>query len=194
MVTTVATGLLLPACAFRDKPRHHKEKLEGKSIQPRAGRSPFMDDRLLAAAAKEQGTAARGGPVPQATTQLNHAGEAGGELGDDGRVHRVALKRAVQVDHVEVRRALARELPGLCHGVLVEHRRALEVALHHAHRGAVAQVDCGEELDHAATASPVRTPPSQRPIRARPAVLDFSGWNCTPVTHPRPAAAVNDTP
>ena len=66
MVTTVATGLLLPACAFRDKPRHHKEKLEGKSIQPRAGRSPFMDDRLLAAAAKEQGTAARGGPVPQA--------------------------------------------------------------------------------------------------------------------------------
>ena len=66
MVTTVATGLLLPACAFRDKPRHHKEKLEGKSIQPRAGRSPFMDDRLLAAAAQEQRTAARSGPVAQA--------------------------------------------------------------------------------------------------------------------------------
>jgi hypothetical protein len=62
----VATGLLLPACAFRDKPRHHKEKLEGKSIQPRAGRSPFMDDRLLAAAAQEQRTAARSGPVAQA--------------------------------------------------------------------------------------------------------------------------------
>ena len=49
--------LLLPACAFRDKPRHHKGPIKSDSVQPKAARSPLLDDRHLAAEARARGAA-----------------------------------------------------------------------------------------------------------------------------------------
>ena len=70
-----------------------------------------------------------------------------------------------------------------------------EVAPAQPHRAAVLEVDRREEVDHG-TPAPLaaRTPASQRPSSARPAALDFSGWNCRPVTPGRPAAAQNSEP
>src|SRR5262249_32851437 len=116
------------------------------------------------------------------------------DAGDQGGVHRLARPGAVQVDHVQRLRALVGEALRLVDGVVAEHRGLREVALPQPDRLAVLQGDRRVEGDHAAAGRAARTPASQRPSRPRPAALDFSGWNWTPCTPGRPAAAQNATP
>ena len=134
------------------------------------------------------------GPRAQAAAEVDRPREGGGDARDERRVHRLALEGAVQVDHVERRRPLLGEAARLGDGVVAEDRGLGEVALAQAHGLAALQVDCGVERDHAWARRAARTPASQRPSRPSPAVLDFSGWNWTPASPARPAAAQNGTP
>ena len=138
--------------------------------------------------------AAVDGALDEATAAMAETGLPFAFVMEKGDVAVETLKRAIKVDDVQARRALTGELLGLRHRICVEHRGSREVALHEPHRHAIAQVDRRIELDHAATAPRSRTASSQRPSRSRPAALDFSGWNCTPMTDPWPAAATKRHP
>ena len=61
-----------------------------------------------------------------------------------------------------------------------------EVALPQPHGLAAADVDGGQE-DHAARRTKFRS-------SASPSGPDFSGWNCTPKTLPRPTTLANSLP
>ena len=63
------------------------------------------------------------------------------------RVHRLAGKGAVEIDHVQIFKSLRGEGARLRRGIEIEHGRARHVALFEAHALAVFQVDGGEE-DH----------------------------------------------
>ena len=69
-------------------------------------------------------------------------------------MHRATLARAVQVHHVQGRRPLLGEQPGLRDRVLVEDRLLGEVALHEAHGAPALEVDRRVERDHAAVLRP----------------------------------------
>src|SRR6185503_15985328 len=71
-------------------------------------------------------------------------------------------------------------------GVVVEHGGGGEVAAHHAHAGAVLQVD-GRVQDHGRHARKLARSCAPRPC-------DFSGGNCTPATLPLSTAAVKRPP
>ncbi len=61
------------------------------------------------------------------------------------RVHRLAGKRAIEIDDVEIFEALMLERRRLCRRIEIEHGRARHVALFEAHALAVLQIDGGEK-------------------------------------------------
>ena len=134
------------------------------------------------------------GPRAQPAAKVHGSREGGRDARDQCRVHRLPGAGTVEVDDVERRGALVGEALRLVDGVVAEHRGLGEVALPQADGLAVLQVDRRVEGDHAAAGRAARTPASPRPSRPRPAALDFSGWNWTPCTPGRPAAAQNATP
>ncbi len=87
------------------------------------------------------------GQRAHAAAQLHRDRDGVEDRLDRRAVHRPALGRAVQVDHVQPLEAGRDPGPGLVGRVVVEHGRGGEVAVHHAHALAVLQVDGGIE-DH----------------------------------------------
>ena len=102
------------------------------------------------------------------------------------RVHRLAGKGAVEIDDVEILKALRGEGSRLRRGIEVEHGRARHVALLEAHALAVLEVDGGKE-DHGFHLKKFE-------IRASPKRWLFSGWNCVPIAVSLPTIAVTGPP
>ena len=119
--------------------------------------------------------------------------QLGGDPPQVLEVLRLAVARAVQVDHVQRLGPGLHEAAGRLQRVVRVHGLAVEVALLEAHRPPVADVDRGQE-DHAARLSaPAQIPAKLRSTRS-PFAPDFSGWNCTPYSGARSMAVVNSAP
>src|SRR5207248_2939973 len=84
-----------------------------------------------------------------------------------------AGERAVEIDHVDTPRALAREPRRHLPGTVGVDRGLLALALAEAHRLAAEQVDRGDDAHR----QPFQL--RKRSSSARPASWLFSGWNCT---------------
>ena len=162
-------------------------------------RSPWAD--AIASATSGSRTAAvpsttRSTPARIASSTLPESRKPAAELdrdphgrGDPAHVVEVpglARPRAVEIDHVEPGRALPLPAHGGDHGVVLERGLAVVVALHQPDGAAVADVDCGVE-DQAQ----MRVKFSSN---ARPAELDFSGWNWTPYSGGRSTAHAKRSP
>ena len=105
-----------------------------------------------------------------------------------------ALARAVEVDHVQRRGAVLGKARAWSTGSSLNTVDCVEVALAQAHRPAALQVDGGVERDQRGATTPARSRREPARQQAQAAPLDFSGWNWTPMTPSRPAAAQNATP
>ncbi len=95
-------------------------------------------------------------------------------------------KRAVEIDDMQIVKALRGELFRLRGGIAMEHRRARHVALLQAHALAFFQVNGGKE-NHGFHFRKLA-------ISARPRRWLFSGWNCVPTTVSRATIAVTAPP
>ena len=96
---------------------------------------------------------------------------------DDVDVAGHAVARAVEVDDVDPLGARLEELARLGDRVVVVDGHAVVVALGETHGLAAQDVDCGKD-DHRAV-PPFSASLPKLASRCRPAVDDFSGWNCT---------------
>ena len=96
---------------------------------------------------------------------------------DDIDVAGHAVARAVEVDDVDPLGAGLEELARLGHRVVVVDGHAVVVALGETHGLAAQNVDCRKD-DHRPV-PPFSTSLPKFASRCRPAVDDFSGWNCT---------------
>ena len=101
-------------------------------------------------------------------------------------VHRLAGERAIEIDDVQIVKALCGELLRLRGGIVVEHRSARHVALLQAHALAFLEIDGGKK-NHGFHFRKFA-------ISARPSRWLFSGWNCVPTTVSRATIAVTAPP
>ena len=85
--------------------------------------------------------------IADAAAELHRHGDRLQHRLDRLRVHRLAGKGAVEIDHVQIFEALRGEGSRLRRRIEVEHGRARHVALFEAHALAVLQIDGGKE-DH----------------------------------------------
>src|SRR5205807_743040 len=97
-------------------------------------------------------------------------------------VHRLARKRAIEIDDVEIFEALRGEHARLHGRIVVKEGRARHVALFEPHALAVLQVDRREE-DHGVHFRKFA-------ISRKPSRWLFSGWNWVPTMVSRPTIAV----
>ncbi len=108
-------------------------------------------------------------------------------------VHRGARARAVEVDDVQLARAGLHPPARGVERIGVVHRALVELALGEAHGLALEDVD-GRQQDHARTpAAPAHTATKLSSMRS-PFREDFSGWNWTPNTDPRPTIVAKRSP
>ena len=124
--------------------------------------------------------------IADAAAELHRHGDRLQHRFDGLRIHRLAGKRAVEIDHVQIFEALGREGARLRRRIEVEHGRARHVALLEAHALAVLQVDGGKE-DHGFHFRKLE-------IRANPNRWLFSGWNWVPIAVSLPTIAVTGPP
>ena len=109
------------------------------------------------------------------------------ENGVDGcGVHRLAGKSAVEVDDMQIFKALPFENQRLRSGIVIENSRLRHVAMDKANAFALLQVNCRKQ-DHGRHLKKLE-------ISRRPIVWLFSGWNWTPTTVSRPTMAVKAPP
>ena len=127
-----------------------------------------------------------GGAVADAAAELHRDFHRSEDALDRRGVHRLAGKRAVEIDDVEIFKALRRERLRLRRRIAVEHRRARHVALFEPHGFAVLQIDGGKQ-DHGVHCKKFA-------ISARPRRWLFSGWNCVPTMLSRATIAVTAPP
>ena len=83
--------------------------------------------------------------VADAAAELHRDFHRGEDALDRRGVHRLAGKGAVEIDEVEIFKALLLERARLRRRIAVEHRRARHVALLQAHGFAVFQIDGGKQ-------------------------------------------------
>src|SRR5438477_2097625 len=124
--------------------------------------------------------------VTDATAELHRHGDGLEHRLDRQRVHRLAGKGAVEVDHVQIFKTLVGEGACLRRRIEVEHGRARHVALFEADALAVFQVDGGKE-DHGFHFRKLE-------ISASPKRWLFSGWNWVPIAVSLPTIAVTGPP
>ena len=83
--------------------------------------------------------------IADAAAELHRHGDRLQHRLDRLRIHRLAGKGAVEIDHVQIFEALRGEGARLRRRIEIEHGRARHVALLEAHALAVLQVDGGKE-------------------------------------------------
>ena len=122
--------------------------------------------------------------------------DAAAEL--DGELHRLedgfdrraidalAGKGAVEIDDMEILKALVFKTLGLSRRIVIEDRGLIHVAEFQAHALAVLEVDSGEK-DHGVH-------PRKFSISFKPSAWLFSGWNWVPNILSRPTQAVSAPP
>src|SRR5581483_5938472 len=138
--------------------------------------------------------------IAQAAADLHRNRERGTDAGDQRPLRPRASRRAVEVDDMEPRRALAR--PALGHRDRIVAVRGLrrEVALHEAHAAAAPEVDRRDRFEaafaHAGTATwSGRSAARTKLARIfKPTSWLFSGWNWVAKRASRATAAVNSSP
>ena len=96
-------------------------------------------------------------PLPSQASMVCEIADAAAELHrhrhhlqhrlDRLRVHRLAGEGAVEIDHVQILKALRGEARRLRRGIEIEHGGAVHVALFEAHALAVLEIDGGKK-DH----------------------------------------------
>src|SRR5690606_15369480 len=114
------------------------------------------------------------------------------DRGDVGGVGGLTGARRVEVDAVDPRRALGLEPQRHLDRVVAVDDPRVEVALHQLHDLATEQVDGGEQVHQAATASRARA--TKLASMAMPVSPDFSGWNWVAMTVRRSTAATTSPP
>src|SRR5581483_3362064 len=124
--------------------------------------------------------------VAYAAAKLDRNADRFEDALDGARIHRLAGESAVEIDKVQIFKALLLEQARLLGGIAVEDRGARHVALLQADAGAVLQIDGGKE-DHGFHFRKLA-------IKARPRRWLFSGWNCVPTIFSRPTAAAMGPP
>jgi len=85
--------------------------------------------------------------IADAAAKLQRNFDGAKDALDGGGIHRLAGKRSVEIDDVEIFKALLYENLGLRRRIVVEHGRARHVALLQAHGAAVFQID-GRKQNH----------------------------------------------
>src|SRR6185312_4818820 len=104
-----------------------------------------------------------------------------------------AVARAVEIDDVQPAGTALDPRARRGQRLGVVDRLLREVALREPHGLAAADVD-GRVEDHAATARSRSHVALKLASRRRPALEDFSGWNCTPKTFSRATAVAKRSP
>src|ERR1700722_9893534 len=102
------------------------------------------------------------------------------------RVHRLAGKGSIEIDHMEIFESLRGKAARLGRGIEVEYGGARHVALLKTHTLAVFQID-GRKENHGFHFKKFE-------IKASPKRWLFSGWNCVPMAVSLPTIAVTGPP
>ena len=127
-----------------------------------------------------------GGAVADAAAELHRDLHRGENALDRRGVHRPSGKGAIEIDQMEILKALRRKNARLLGRVAIEHRRPRHVALFQANGEPVFEVDRGKE-DHGFHFRKFA-------ISARPSFWLFSGWNWVPTMLSRATNAVTAPP
>ena len=101
-------------------------------------------------------------------------------------LHRRAGEGAVEIDDMQIFEPDSLESARLRGGIVIEHGRAVHIALDEAHALPFLQIDRGKQ-NHGRHLRKLA-------INARPSLWLFSGWNCTPTRLSRATAAVSGAP
>src|SRR5256885_13541142 len=100
--------------------------------------------------------------------------------------------RPLEIHDVQPRRPPLLPFQGGGDGILAVDGGRLGVAPQKPDDAAAHQVDGDEDIEHPVLGPPQAAKASRAAVsRARPSWLDFSGWNCTPMTLPATTAEAN---
>jgi len=124
--------------------------------------------------------------VTHAATELHRDADGFQNTIDGRRIDRLAGKGPIEIDDVQIFKALLLKGARLRGRVAMKHGRALHVALLEPHRETFLEID-GREEDHGDHFKKFA-------INASPRRWLFSGWNCVPTMLSRPTIAVSGPP
>ena len=105
----------------------------------------------------------------------------------------MSRERAVEIHHVEPRRALLRPGAGLRRGIVAVDRRVVRAALPQAHALAAFEVHRRQDREFAHR-SYSRLHSTKFFSMRKPACWLFSGWNCAAAVRPRQTREVYSIP
>ena len=125
-----------------------------------------------------------------AAAQLNRVFGRRDDRLDRRTIDAFALERAVQIDHMQPLKALFFERFGLGGRVVIVDGGLTHIAQLETHALSIFEIDSGEQDFRFGHGAQVR----KLPIRARPSVWLFSGWNCVPALLSCATSAVTGPP
>ena len=130
---------------------------------------------------------------PQPPAAFDGDARRGRHPADHVEMDRVALERAIEIHHVEPRRALRRPSAGLRGRIVAIHRRVVRAPLAQAHALAALEIHRRQNRE-CVHRSYSRLQSTKFFSMRKPACWLFSGWNCAATVRPRQTREVYSTP